>query len=409
MYYYTYIMDTSSNDIIQNKFLNKKLLIIIFGVFLIVLITIVVVLSLVKKPGQPLITNKILNKIGIVSTPAVLPVPTKPTNLQIAEKTQNWLETLMEQNFLYEVGLSCEGLNNCEKQTVGKQLGVAVLWSRFNLYQKTKKSEDLIMINKQLDVYTKETFQSDFWHCKLLYQMNKSGLFDNQQKEKLKTICQNSTYLRYNKMNMFAYNSKQNVSDFNFNQVINSINNNKPTGLLTLTDLAPKNNDDFLVYITYVSEFVEKYFWFNRPDYLWVAKGYFDHLIPYYIANKKDLNAIVPLMAYASLDLYRATRHNEYLIFTKYLNDIAESDQSETTVKLTRTALLQKELYRITKDKSFLQQAEGNLKKIINKSFDFTGYSGYRIGIGAFHNQGKIIYYYDTVNNTLIVDLITMD
>jgi len=359
-----------------------------------------------KSGADKVLTDLRLKKakeIPISPTPAAK--EEKNLNRQIAEKLINWLISLREKQGgeeSYSIGYSCQFQGNCLKNPSDRQVTIPVLWSYFNYYNATKKPEILEMIKQTINLYSKQSTQPDFWHCKLLYDLKQSNIFSSAEKEQLQAVCLNTFLLRLNKMSLRAENND--INQFQAQKIINQLKN--PTTLTTVSDLIPKDEREFLLYSTYASDLVFRYFWFNAPSNLNLAKTYFDQALLFYQNQKKSPPASLPFLVITTVDMYKATGNGEYLKFATYLTEVALQQRQTNTFNAVGLALLEKEMFQLTGEKKYQDHVKQIINYLINYGFDEKGHQGYRRGMEAFHNLSTTNYIYDTRTNALLVSFL---
>lgn len=152
---------------------------LIIGSLLGVLIVIVVLLLFLSKTKLPFTTyNETLNlnETGNTNKPSL-------TNIQIAEKTMGWLNSVKDQQNMYPIGQQCHINKPCDTVLPDKQVGITALWSRYEYYKKTKKPEELQTIREHINSYLVMSYQPDFWHCRVLYEMSQDNVFTEKEKK----------------------------------------------------------------------------------------------------------------------------------------------------------------------------------------------------------------------------------
>lgn len=368
----------------------------IVGGLLGVLAVIIVLLLLLSKTKLPFTTyNKTLNlnETGTIKKPSL-------TNIQIAEKAISWLDSIKDKQNIYYFGQQCRLNKSCDTPFTDKQIGIPVIWARYQYYKKTRKPEELQIIKEHISSYLSISFQPDFWHCKLLYEMSQDDAFTQGEKNNLKTLCTNTAFYQI----ASAAAEKKNPNTFNSSDIINKLESKSSS--IIISDSLPKNEREFLMYCAYTSDLISISSWFQSPTNLEGAKYYFDNAIYYYIQKKNSTSSYLPFLGIAALDMYKATNNKQYLEFATYLANKIEKENPNNTVYLAGLAYLENSLYASTNDKNYSTNFKKNVAKIVDNSFDYSGYQGFRIGKGAFHNQEKDEFYYDTRNVALIINLL---
>lgn len=393
-------MDNSSVNPSSQSPSKSKLLIIFVGLLLTILAAVIFIFISAKKPEENTKTTNILNKIGVISVPTTSQSQAKLTNLQIAEKALNWIDMFKDKNGLYYFGIQCYSDKECEQPLTDKQVGIIVIWSQYKNYKRTQNQNQLIKIKEQIKQYSEMTFQPDFWHCKLLHEMYKDDIFSMEEKEEIKKICDNSAYLSIGKAKSLAGV----LNNFNSIEIIKKLESSSSS--LIITDLIPSDEREFLMYSTYASDFIYKYFFTNNPNNLFIAKAYFDAAVSYYLSNKNKEISNLPYLGVAAIDIYKATGNKEYLDFAAYITNRMFVGTGKNITTNIGTVLLKNKMY-ITTDSAAYNNYAGEIKTIIDNNFDYPGYGGERKNLAGFHNGGKDLYYYSTRNTALMIAILS--
>jgi len=323
------------------------------------------------------------------------------TNLQMAQKTLTWLNSIKDSKNSYYFGQQCHKNKSCDKALTDKQVGVTVLWSRYQYYKETQDKEELQIIKEHIKTYQAVSFQPDFWHCKLLYEMSQDTVFTTEEKNQLKNMCDRSVYFRHSK----ALEAKKDINKFSSADTTSRLVNKGST--LIISDSLPQDDREFLIYSAYVSEFVSRYRWLNSSFNLEAAKDYFDNALSYYLQRKNSTLSALPFLTIGALDIYQVTGNKEYLNFASFLTERIENEKRDKTFDLVALSLLEDSFYKLTKEEKYLNNLKSHIALIKKNSFDYLGYNGHRIGKESFHNQSVDDPYYDTRNAALIMSLLT--
>lgn len=158
----------------------------------IILITLVILILIVAGFYFYLKNNK--KNISTTKQSAV-----KLSNLEIAQKTSDWLDTQKNSGGIYNVGQVCqENFTQCKSLGESHYSGIPVIWGRFNLYLKNKDQKDLNLVESDIDNYTEmvktKTIGTNTEGCRLLYDLWKNDAINETYKQKIATICSKFVY-----------------------------------------------------------------------------------------------------------------------------------------------------------------------------------------------------------------------
>lgn len=326
--------------------------------------------------------GKLSSKLFIKEKITPIPMPSL-TNDQITDKVIIWLNSMKNPtDNLYFNALECSNKGDCQLTSLDKQVVTTVLWSQYKHYKKSGSGTEFSQIKQDIVQYSKRSeiendslriYQLDFWHCRLLYEMAKDSVFDDEYKNQLKNICQNNNYFLAR------------------TDLINIINANN------LDKIFPKDQERYAINNTIISDFVNMYYWFADDQLLKIANRYFVNAKNYYLKNKL-FPADSAYLTIASLDLYLATRNRSYLDFANDLySQFAATERNALNInQLTELCLTSQMYYNsISKDLKYLNAKNTSLSTIIKKGFDNDK--------GAFHSFDLNGYVYETRNNALLV------
>lgn len=303
---------------------------------------------------------------------------------ELADKVNSWLNSMKNSaDDQYYYSLSCSNKEVCQLSPTDKQVSIAVLWSQYKHYKKSGNGTELDQIKQDIVKYSKRSeiedkwlrvYQPDFWHCRFLYEMAKDNVFDDEYKDHLKNICQNSNYF---------------LARADLSNILNTNN---------LDKIFPKDQRRFAIYNTMISDFISMYHWFADDQLLKIADMYFINAKNYYLKNNL-LPVDSAYLTIASLDLYLATKNKTYLDFANDLyNRFTDTDRNTLDINQLTELCLTSQIYydNISKNQEYIVTKNDSLLRIINKGFDNDK--------GAFHSFDLSSYSYETRNNALLVE-----
>lgn len=372
----------------KNKFL--------FVVLAIVLLVIV---------GEGLFYLQSIRKQGELSKP---PVPEKEetpsgkmdlTGLQISKKVFNWIDKQLGSDSLYKVAVQCNSSGECRPPIVDSRAGLSVLWGSYNLFKKTGNQKDLGRVNYLLNFYSDDKtierygLQINFWNCKWLYLISQEELLNTDQKAKAEKICRLAAYYPYTQ-GMDKKKIEQGIE-----KIEETIDKREsPEGNIKERAVNSNEEEAFISYSTYASDYASKYLWFGRKSSLEYSKDYFYKAVDFFgqSSPSKYLDGKC-VLGIASLDLYKATKEDKFLNFGKKLfekeeieslclggKEVSSSFCTMSVFEKTTCALFARELAVLTKEEGYSRIEQRLIDSLINSNFDYLGYPGYQKGYGAF-------------------------
>jgi len=282
----------------------------------------------------------------------------------------------------YYYGLYCSKKEGCQLAPIDKQVSIVVLWSQYKHYKKSgsetefnKIKQDIVKYSKRSEIENRwlRVYQPDFWHCRFLYEMTKDGVFNDEYKDHLKSICQNDNFF---------------LARADLSNILNTNN---------LDKIFPKDQRRFAIDNTMISDFISMYYWFDDDQLLKIANMYFINAKNYYLKNNL-LPSDSAYLTVASLDLYLATKDKTYLDFANDLyNRFTAADRNALDINQLTELCLTSQIYydSISKGQKYLVIKNNSLSRIINKGFDNDK--------GAFHSFDLSGHFYGTRNNALLV------
>lgn len=252
---------------------------------------------------------------GII--PTVIP-PVKPVTLtenqKIAQNIIRWLDTMKNDKGQYFANEKCTLAGSCQKpSTIDKQRGIVVVWSRYRNYKNTKDPRELKLIDSDLATLTTPTIgspaQNDYLNCTLMYEMYQSNILNQEQKNKIYSICNDSIFYGddMNNYNKLAEINKPYTKEPQVVEVMRG-------GSLN-TGLTP-NPKYMNKYSSYVADLATIYTWTKEPEALAISKYFFNLALQLFSQQTEDLDE--SLLGLSAIKLYEATGEQKYNDFTKY-------------------------------------------------------------------------------------------
>ncbi len=351
--------------------------------------------------------------------------PLEIENREIASQVLDWLDEQRDSRGIYILGYRCISGEGCAQQDADNRAGLAAIWGRFKYYQQLADPNDLAIIEKDLSLYTDaktvSVIQNNFWNCKLMYEMWRSGLFSSEQKDKIKKICDQGSYYPPDLEEIDEKIKSGQGEIVDFNQLLQ----NKAEASLTPFKRSSQGIK-LIEYAAYASDFAAKYLWQKNEADLLRAQIYFDKGVNLLVQEPVDSYLEGKcVLGIAALDIYQAANNSAYLVFAKLLLEkekvqdfcLASSEEagycSESLFEQSTCGLFTAQLadlsgetqYRELKD-SFINQSKSNL-------FNLPEYSDGGEGKGAFFSKIKLsdkqtLFYKAIRENGLFVGLLMM-
>lgn len=322
------------------------------------------------------------------------------SNLEITKKVLDWIDSQKNNDGVYSVGCECvdQVCEKCADKVYIPRNFPFVLWGQFKYAEKNDDYKDLI---NEIDLFQKNlkdhSLQYGDWNCKLLYEIWQSSKLPQNTKDQIKNICVKSEYEFEDGLAM-----PDNIDMVILNG-INNISNN-----LSFIKSDEKNSSENLYkYSELVSEMVTRFLWkplspaytFNNFSETELAKIYFNKALVSYSTKEKPEIKDNAILGIASVDLYRLTKDERYLNFSKYLLNLKPELGEDLPYSLTYQALLANDLAMVTQDQSFNLIREQAVSGIIKYNEESTTQKG------AFKAPSNAYYLKE---NGLIVGLLSL-
>ena len=285
---------------------------------------------------------------------------------------------------------------------IDSRVGLAAIWGRFKYFEQTRNPQDLEIIRQDLKTYTDHTkmlvLQNDFWNCKFMFDLWQSNAFSSEEKEKIEEICFSSDYTLFREIeDLVKAGDYQEKHDFLEVLSMKRFYTIAPTVISSFAS-------DMMHYAAYTSDEVARFLWKKDPQDLLRAKIYFDQAIGAYKAESENRYMRGRcVLGMAALDLYQGSSDSRYLDFATTLFEKEELDKTclaqkgevypnrcqDSLFEQTTCSLFSSELFKLTKAAKYQVFSEKIITNLIDKSFDFSGYSGEFSGDGSFYSWGR--------------------
>jgi len=231
---------------------------------------------------------------------------------EIAKKTLSCLENMRNSKGIYFFQKNCDTKNVCTS-TESNHSGLRVIWSYFKSFRKT--NNDLNKVIRDLKAYTNvNVIQNDFWNCKLMVDLINGKGLNQQDKENAKNIClysllRPSMEIEAEKQIKLGLVKLPNLMNIK-NKIIKGDKN-------TIRPLIIKS--DVFEASYYASEFIGRYLINKQPEELKKAEFFFDQATIILIKEQNIDAKSTCTLGEASLDLYRINKDKNFLDFAEFL------------------------------------------------------------------------------------------
>jgi len=355
-----------------------------------------------------------------------LALPVESQKSEIAQEILSWLDEQRDSRGVYIYGYRCSVTGGCSQQEADNRAGLTAIWGRFKHYQATNDSNDLSIINKDLNIYTNSekvpVMQNNFWNCKLMYEMWQSNLFSQEQKDKIEQICYQGAYYPPDLEEINQQINLGQTKTADFNQLLEEKSE---------ASLTPQNRSSqgikLAEYAAYASDFVTKYLWQKNKTDLTRAQLYFNKGVNLLV--QESTNSYLEgkcVLATAALDIYQATSDSAYLNFSQLLlekekiQDLCLNPQEEvgycynSMFEQATCGLFINQLATLTKEEQYKELKDGFITYSTNNLFNLPEYTDGNHGQGAFYSKIKLsdeelLIYKSVRENGLLVGLLMME
>jgi len=285
--------------------------------------------------------------------------------METASNIVKWLDTMKNDKGQYYTGLNCSGDGACsEPEPIDKQIGINVVWAKYRNYINSKNDNDLKSLEKDLTVLTTPEIgfpaQNDFYNCKLMYEMNQSGLFKEKVKDNIDVVCIGSVHYGP-EMDEFVSTLSQNKYDEEL--MIKEVMEGA-----TVDKWEISNSKKFNKYAIYAADIANYYRWIGIKDDLRAAKYYFNLALQ--IFSDKSTSSDGSVIGLAALDLYKATSEQKYLDFMNFFFDYKAKEGCKSLEDCAYFLMFLDELYKETNNSKAKNEAGKVIQFLINDYFD---------------------------------------
>lgn len=326
------------------------------------------------------------------------------SNLEIAKLTLDWIDSQVDEDGLWPMYCQCddEDCSACTGQAYTMRVLPYIVWGKYQYYAKTGDEDVLASLNSELDQL--HWIQYTFWNCKLLYDIGSDSDASDELKEKAKEACRQSNY------EVYLDDSDYLESDALDSAIKEAIETTIDGSFSSTIDGDQKEElvSNFSRYAHYVSEIAIQELWqtgFNGVDDLSLEarQVFYLALQGYHLVEDQTAYHNL-LLGIASLDLYQLTGKNEYLDLANFIYQnygrLVVSDGSN----LFDYYFFLRQLSLVV-GRDYLSSVAFSEQVLFftDQYFDYSGFSGYKLGAGAFITNDVL----DITTNALMVGLLS--
>jgi hypothetical protein len=324
--------------------------------------------------------------------------PQESVRDEISKEVLLKLDKTRTENGAYSFGIFCTVGGVCASNTVDNRVGVQALWAQALFYSTVHDPQAESLIDKDIEVYLNpdkvRVIQNDLWNCKLMYSLIQKGAFSQQQKDGFLRICKRGSWLGEEEEQFRQKATEGQISQINLDEVMDG-KKYQPEPL----------KDNFYMYAAAASDAVYEYMLTQDQTKYNYAISYFNRAIETYTVQSNLSQIDIATLGIASVDMYRLTKNDIYLEFSKFLYRAHPGSCSQLQ-SCVLSASWFNEMYKENNDAFYKQMRNLYLHQLINRFFDKQGYLGLRNNYGMFYTSGKGDYQYPTLYNGLLAGLL---
>lgn len=366
--------------------------------------------------------------IGFVLLSKRQPVEKKilSENLTNSKKILDWLDKQRDEKGNYISLRICKlgDEPNCNDVLKSGDSGhdvINAIWARYLYYKKVGDKAGLSIISKDLKNYaTNFQIQTDFWNCRMMFQMYQDNALTEEQKRNISTICWRGSY----------YEIPEYTKMVTVNNTEYDIQIEKPVPGVDLAGIILKNpnikiesvstdkisSDLLTMFAAYPSDFVARYKWRHDQHQMDLAKNYFNITTNLYLKDKNRLNnEAVCRLGISSLDIWQETNDKNYLDFAIFLFNEEIMPTAKTPVDFRKyvrptCGLFANSLYKATGNNLFKEKKDDIVMYLMKDYRDINPSNFLIENDGIFYkggDNGSVILIKEIRTNGLVAELLT--
>ncbi len=300
-------------------------------------------------------------------------------SLEIFVNKQANLSTTQTNNkvSLPSASVICDG-NKCTTTGSDKQLIPLTVYALYNYYVYSGDKNVLPKINNLLAQadeivdkgYNNWPFQPVYLHCSVLYDIHKGIAKDFPDKKDVpERVCRNGAG-NYYIDGALEKSTLSNLSSFPSQSIIYKLDTKNVSSLI-INKLIPKTPQTFDYYAIAAADYPYHYLWYQYKNGLQFGRKYLDLSLDYLVTHKNDYTNNLGLLGVSALNLYQATKNNEYLKFAQYASSKNFDNTNKLGVRdLVYSLYLNDKLYEQTNRELYKNRNISIFNKIYSDYYD---------------------------------------
>lgn len=335
----------------------------------------------------------------------------------------DWIEKQRDKNGNYINGIRCSvgDKSNCDEVIASGTSGhdvIQTIWARYLFYKKVGDSADLEIITKDLKNYadrTKFHVQTDFWNCRMMYEMYRDVTLTKEQIRDVTNICWGGSYYE---LRGFTKASLTNTGEYDLSIEktvpeidLTAVVAEDPNVTKNLVETNEVSELNLPMYAAYPSEYVARYQWKRGQHEMDLAKLYFNVVLTVYLKDNKSFdNETTCRFGISAVDMWRGTNDKKYLDFASYLFNKEIAPAAKTAIDFRKyvrptCGLLADEMYIATTSVGFKEKRDDIVKYLKLDYRDTDQSNNLIVNDGIFYmggNNGFLIPEKEIRTNSLI-------
>lgn len=338
----------------------------------------------------------------------------KLTRLEIAKKVLTCSDkNLRDQTGGYITFQRCTSPASCTAGPFDGRVELYALWARGKYLESKEDPEEREIFDQDLDYYldylNRGVIMPDFWGRNLLYEIWQGKNISAEEKEKIEKLALNID-MGEGSHDLVEVSKLLKQESFQ-PQPLSKILASSFTKNFKNEDLTRVN---FNVGLGYALDFLDYYRWKGAEEALKTSQELFNMAVKRYLSSKEVSAENICVLGLTAASFYERLNEKDYLDFSlKVFEDLAgqekclfEKDcQSSLTTEVLCAFYFDK-LNQTVGEPDYSQMKNNLLEKIIEKKFDFPGYSAAFAEKGCFMESSNTGLF-NLMNNSLLVGLLS--
>lgn len=359
--------------------------------------------------------------------------------LDIAEVNLDWINRQKDKNGIYPDSVVCQNKNfkECESKFLPNTNGdgLVVIWGKFKYYQMTKDSKYLRSLKEDIKNYSDKkkinAIENAFFNCSLMYDLWKSDILNNEEKKNVENFCFNSFYQEV------GFSPNDPLLQDRVLEEVSSLNNFDLKNRTLIDGFLKRfnafENKEFANQYLIAPDYLKRFLWRGNNEDLRVAYRKFElnlflFLRAYGIINPpkmvvfdgysyKEVNSanyraftLGCSNGLVLVDLYKMTKNENYKNLAIKFFDLLFADNNVDNLSEGDGAVCSffiNKLYEIDKKDIYLGILKEMSNFLVNRAFDYYGYSTIRNGDGGFFTRNSDVFIKKIRYNGLLIGLLS--